>query len=480
MKKLLFIYFAFITAINAYSLEIASQTKANLDSCECHLGVADIVEPLMPSVVNIYTVTHRKNLIHQNNPADPFYKFFEQFDFPFGFEELYQDPKATAAGSGFIIDPAGYIVTNHHVIEDSEEINVKLNDNLEFSAKLVGSDPRTDLALLKIDSKSPLPSVKFGDSTKARVGDFVIAIGNPFGLGGTVTTGIISSKARDVNPNRAGIVDNFIQTDASINVGNSGGPMFNAKGEVIGVNTAILASPGSNIGFAIPSSTVQTVIEQLKSHGKVSRGLLSIKIQEITPQIAEAMNLKTEEGVLVVEADPKGAGSKAGLKPGDIIMQIGDVKVTNSRKLQILVAETPVNSIIKIDVLRNGEKKQLECKLIEDVANIPSAKRLESKIEPYENNKIFVTHGITFLDKLDPEFEEDGSASGVVVVGKIVSAPEWRGLMKGDIVLSVNQHPISNVKEFEEIYNKVIKDGKKHIVLFVKRYGDKLFLALPL
>jgi serine protease Do len=478
MKKLLLtIYFILATIVTATALETEIPPKSSL-----YLNsFADIVEPLMPSVVNVYTVRYRKNLSTQNMPSEQFQKFFEQFGFPFEFEELYQDPKASAIGSGFIIDPAGYIVTNHHLIEEAEEIKVKLNDNTELSAKLIGSDPRTDLALLKLEEKQPLPYVKFGDSSKARVGDFVIAIGNPFGLGGTVTTGIISTKARDINASAIGIVDNFIQTDAAINVGNSGGPMFNLRGEVIGVNTAILAPTGNNIGigFAIPSSTVQHVIEQLKTYGKVSRGFLGIKIQELTSSIAEAMNLQTEEGVLVVEVDPVGAGYKAGLKQGDIIVKIGDVKITNSRKLQILIADAPVNSIIKIAVLRQGVKKELECKIFEDNSSISIAKKPDQKEQNFNPKTSFTAHGIIFNDILSEELEE-GKKLSRVSIGTITPKTDWKGLAKGDIVVSINQHPISSVKELEEIYNKAVKDGKKHIVLFIKRHSSKLFVALPL
>ncbi len=473
MKKLLSsIFFVLVTTftVDASEIQLANKTSQYLE------GFADIVEPLMPTVVNIYTTKHIKP--QPNIPSDNFHKFFEQFGFPFEFEELYQNLKPSAVGSGFIIDSAGYIVTNHHLIEESEDINVKLNDNTELSAKLVGSDPRTDIALLKVDSKTPLPSIKFGDSSKARVGDLVIAIGNPFGLGGTVTTGIISSKSRDINAGGAGIVDNFIQTDAAINMGNSGGPMFNIKGEVIGINTAIFAPTGSNIGigFAIPASTVQHVVEQLKAYGKVSRGLLGIKIQEVTPQIVEAMNLPIDGGVLVVEVDPKGSGSKAGLKAGDIIVKIADVKVTNSRKLQIFIADTPINSTVKISILRHGVKKEIECKILEDAAISPVKQTAQKSVDAKNS---FTIHGVIFKDNnINKETEED-MFSGIFVES-ITSQSEWKGLVKGDIVLSINQHPVSSVKELEEIYNKAVKDRKKHIVLFVKRYNNKLFLALPL
>lgn len=433
-------------------------------------GFSSIVEPLMPAVVNIYTKQKRRqdNLSHFKHhfENDPFHKFFEQFDLPFGFEDFYQDPSSSALGSGFIIDPKGYIVTNHHLIKDADEINVKLHDNTELEAKLIGSDHKTDLALLKVQSKTPLPNVQFGDSAKAKVGDWVIAIGNPFGLGGTVTTGIISSKGRDINADGSGLVDDYIQTDAAINMGNSGGPMFDLEGKVIGVNTAIVSNSGNNIGigFAIPSNTVQHIVSQLKNTGKVTRGFLNIKIQEITPQIAEAMNIDTSEGVLVVEVDPKGPAHRAGLKAGDIIIKVGDIKVKNSRKLQIAIAETPVGSIVKLTILRKGKLKELECKLEE----LKQAGKSTDSLNQTFSSEIFILKGIEFAN----------TSSGIVIK-RISREAQWRGLKIGDVILSVNQSPISSVKELKEVYEKAVENDKKHIVLFIKRHNSKVFIALP-
>jgi serine protease Do len=434
-------------------------------------GFSSIVEPLMPAVVNIYTKQHIKQ--EKRGPSgqienDPFYRFFEQFDFPFGFEEFYQNPNSGALGSGFIIDADGYIVTNHHLVKGADEINVKLNDNTELEAKLIGSDTKTDLALLKVEAKKPLPFVEFGDASKSKVGDWVIAIGNPFGLGGTVTTGIISSKGRDINADGSGLVDNYIQTDAAINMGNSGGPMFDVNGKVIGVNTAIFSNSGSNIGigFAIPANTVQHVISDLKKHGKVSRGFLNIKIQEISPQIAEAMNLDTEEGVLVVEVDSKGAGHKAGLKPGDVIVKVGDAKIINSRKLQITIADSPIGSTVKLVVLRHGKTKELECKLTSSDKSLENDSEVNQTIGSSEAFKI---KGIEFVNGIKG-----------VMVKRITPDAKWRGLKPGDLIISVNQSPITNIKDFEEIHQNAVKNEKKHIVLFIKRHNSKVFVALPI
>lgn len=339
-------------------------------------GFADILEPLMPAVVNVYTAHYpeQKNKklpgSKRTPPGFPFNKFDEllsRLEVPFGLEEIYSIPKAVSLGSGFIIDETGYIVTNHHVIDSADEIYVKLSNNKEIQAKLIGSDARTDLALLKVESSSPLPYVRLGNSHDARVGDWVLAIGNPFGLGGTVTAGIISSKSRDIN--EAGIIDDFIQTDAAINSGNSGGPMFNIHGEVIGINTVIYSPSGDNIGigFAIPSSTAKSIIRQLKLNGKVSRGFLNIQIQEISPELAEGFGVpENTEGALVFDVEAGGAGEAAGLKVGDVIVAFNGLPIINTRKLQIAVAEAEVDTDITIKVLRLGKYLDLSCRITDN------------------------------------------------------------------------------------------------------------------
>ena len=449
-------------------------------------GFADIVEPLMPTVVNVYTVQYPKqnNIPGQRNPfgnmPDPFAKFFEGLDLPFALDEMYSNPKAMSLGSGVIIGAEGYIVTNHHVIANADEVNVKLSDNTELPAKIIGSDQRTDLALLKVESKTPLPFVKFGDSAKARVGDWVVAIGNPFGLGGTVTVGIVSSKGRDIATDAMGIVDDFIQTDAAINSGNSGGPMFNVAGEVIGINTAIYSPSGSNIGigFAIPSFTASKVIEQLKEHGKISRGMLSIKIQDITPEIADAIDAPEGQGVLVMEVDKGGAGEKAGIKPGDVIVRVGDSEVKNSRKLQIAIAETPVNTSVGITVMRDGKKKELKCHITESDKDrkVSKAPKGDSPAKPGD---VFETHGVVFGNITDDWLGYSGMpSSGVVVVKN--TAQTWQGLIRGDLILSVNQMPVDSVDDVAKIIKKATDNKKKHVIFFVKRANNNFVLALPL
>lgn len=448
-------------------------------------GFADIVEPLMPAVVNINTVKYAKKKQKESQyPEDMqierFNRLFEQFGLPFFMDEMPTNPKATSLGSGFIIDPEGYIVTNHHVIKDADEISVKLNDNKEFAAKLIGSDQKTDIAVLKIDTKTALPFVRFGDSSLSRVGDWVIAIGNPFGLGGTVTTGIISSKSRDIDIIPGGFIDDYMQTDAAINGGNSGGPMFNMYGEVIGVNTAILTPSGTNIGigFAIPSNSVINIIKQLKSSGKIERGKLGIRIQELTPEIADGLGINITEGALLAGVEHGGAAEKAGLKAGDIITEYNNHPIKNVRKLQILVAETPLNTEVQIKVLRKG-KEVLVKVTVQEFKEEQVASDNDTKT--YDKQDGYVIHGMKFVDITDNIAESLAleKESGVVVISSN-ARDSWSTLIRGDILTAVNQVPVANIAQLKAQYELAKKSGKKNIVLLLKRSSMTLFLALPL
>lgn len=458
----------------------------NLKSYAADLkGFADIVEPLIPAVVNVYTAKYSKNipaerkLLPKGLPGG-IEEFFERFEPPFGLEDMYSNPKAISLGSGFIIDSHGYIVTNHHVVEAADEIYVKLGTNEEMQATLIGSDPRTDLALLKVEAKYPLPFVHFGDSNKSRVGDWVIAIGNPFGLGGTVTSGIISSKSRDITD---GFVDDFIQTDTAINSGNSGGPMFNLNGEVIGVNTSIFSPSGTNIGigFAIPSSTAKPIIDQLKGKGKVSRGMLNIKIQEVTAEIAEGLGLKQPTGVLVYEVDPGGPADKAGIKPGDLIIEFNGVPIKNTRKLQIAVSEAAVGSDVKIIIMRSGVKKEIKCPIVEqDKSSNVASKKIPDVIKIPEGS--LEKYGIVFSN-LSADLAKALSldiSNGVVITGFKNNRGNFFGLMIGDLVLEVNQKAVQTLDDLSKVYDEAGSMKRQHIVLLVKRNNMKVFVALPL
>lgn len=478
LKKLLSIFLLIsISGLDAFATSSVSPAP---------VGFADVVQPLLPAVVNVYTSKHIKKTKTFSGKKIPkgmppgIEEFFERFEYPFGFEEMYENPKSTSLGSGFIIASDGYIVTNHHVIESADEIYIKLGSNEELSAKLIGSDARTDLALLKVETKSPLPCVKFGDSTKSRVGDWVIAIGNPFGLGGTVTTGIISSKGRDITD---GFVDDFIQTDTAINSGNSGGPMFNMDGDVIGVNTSIYSPSGTNIGigFAIPSSTASHIIEQLKTKGKVSRGMLNIKIQDVTPEIAEGLDLPTSSGVLILDVDKGGAGDKAGLKPNDLIVEFNNIPVKNSRKLQIAVSETPTNTDVKLVVLRAGKQKTLICNIKEQDLVTAQAKQEEVTVDIPEGS--VEKNGIIFSDLTKDLAELYGiknKEKAVVISGFTNNRRSFFNLVVGDVISEVNQKSVQSLDELVKIYDEAKKTKKKHVVFLVKRNNMRIVVALPI
>lgn len=470
------------TALSIQAESVLAESPKQLATQAAYPSFADVVEPLMPAVVNIYTVKYkkfansRKKPFPEAFPFDQFSDLFEQFNMPFNFEEMYSDPKAVSLGSGFIIDGSGFIVTNYHVVNNVDEINIKFLDNTELSAKLIGSDQRTDLALLKVEAKKQLPFVKFGNSSKARVGDWIITIGNPFGLGGTVTVGIISSKGRDIG-GIDGIVDDFIQTDAAINSGNSGGPAFNLAGEVIGINTAIYTPTGVNvgIGFAIPSNTAQNIIEQLKKVGKISRGRLDVTIQEVTPEIAEGLGLKESMGALIVDVQPGGSGDKAGLKSGDIVIEFAGQPVKTSRKLQVLVAETPIDTDVKIIVIRDGKNHELIAKITEnDKTPLKSNKKAISSASIEKNNITFSNP----TDELRQKFAIKENINGVIVTN-IEKNQKNYGLMIGDLVAAVNQQPITSVDQLNAIYENAVATKKQNIVLLVKRRGTNVFIALP-
>ncbi len=444
---------------------------------------ADIIEPLMPSVVNIYTVKYNNQTnakgaaLPKIIPFEQFNNFFEQFNVPFAFEELYTSPKAMSLGSGFIVGEDGYIITNDHVVTGSDEIYVKLSDNTELPAKIVGTDPKTDLALLKIDAQKELPAVTFADSSKARVGDVVIAIGNPLGFGGTVTTGIISSKGRDLGINQDELVDDFIQTDAAINTGNSGGPLYNIEGKVIGLNTSIPdVGSGTNIGisFAIPSNTVQDIMKQLKEKGKISRGRLDIAIQEVTKELTEALSLSKTYGVLIVDVHSGGVGEKAGLKRGDLITEFNGQKVLNSRKLQLFVADSHIGEKVKLTVARKNRTLTLVAEIVEFEPK-EEQEAIDEAITSQKSGIIFSNLSPGLVTK----FGLDEKSKGVVVVE--VSSEELNfDLRVGDLVMAINQQYINDIEQFNSVYKKIKSSNKQNVVLLVKRRDFTMFVALPI
>ncbi|RYE06128.1 MAG: Do family serine endopeptidase [Rickettsiaceae bacterium] len=484
--------FTFANLEQKDSLAIAPSPASSQNITSSYPSFADVVEPLMPAVVSVYTTKYNKTVNRHKNPFPegfPFENFsqlFEQFNMPFSYEEPYSNPKATFLGSGFIIDPAGYIVTNHHVVRNADEIHIKLLNNTELGAKLIGSDSRTDLALLKVEVKEPLPFVKFGDSNKIRVGDPVITIGNPFGFGGTVTSGIISSKGRDLDLESGGIVDNFIQTDAAINSGNSGGPMFNLNGEVIGVNTAIVSPVGVNIGigFAIPSDTTRSVVEQLRKTGKISRGRLGISIQEMTNEISEGLNLKGTTGALVGGVIPGGAGDKAGIKPGDLIIEFGGREVKNHRKLEVLVAESPVGKEAKIKIIRAGKNIELVCKIIENEPDTDNKELNDLKSNDHIDQQqvgLLKKNGIIYNNLTEELRRKYQLKDQIGIVITSIDKETYNNRLKvGDLVVSANWEPTASIEQFNKIYQNAKGAKKKNIVLFVKRQEVSFFVSVPL
>ncbi|MEQ9115374.1 MAG: Do family serine endopeptidase [Rickettsiales bacterium] len=447
-------------------------------------GFADIVEPLLPAVVNIST-TKKKLKSYRNNPTKPFpegspfeefNQFFERFADPRRDQDEENQKKHFYLGSGFIIDKKGYIVTNNHVIAEADEITVTLSSGKQLKAKVIGGDKKTDLALLKVNHKNPLPFVKFGDSDKSRIGDWIIAIGNPFGLGGSVTAGIISAHERDIHPD--GLVDNFIQTDAAINRGNSGGPMFNMLGEVIGINTAILSPSGVyiGIGFATPSSVANVVIKQLLESGKITRGMLGVKIQQLSEDLAEPLGLKADQGVLVVEIVKDGAADKSGIKVGDIITQFENNKIDNVRKLSRLVAESPLKKPLVIKLIRNNKKIEKSVTLNQDTSD--TKKESDAVISGQEIMKA----RLQALDsRLRGKYSVPSQLNGLVITS-VSTKSSWykKGFAEGDVIISANQTQLKSVGQLKMIISKAKLSKKKSLLLLVYRKGHTIFVPLDI
>jgi len=396
---------------------------------------------------------------------DPFSEFWKRF---FGAPLPYRDLfRPRGFGSGFIIDPEGFILTNNHVVENARKIVVKLSDKREMEARVIGADPKTDIALIKIDAKGSLPAAPLGDSGMLEVGEWVLAIGNPFGLDLTVTSGIVSAKGRNIG---AGRYDNFIQTDASIDPGNSGGPLVNMEGEVVGVNTTILSRSGGNIGigFAIPINQVKELLPQLKEKGMVVRGWLGVAIQRVSPAIAESLGLEGARGALVASVSKGGPAEHGGVKVGDVITEFDEKVIKDSNDLPRMVASKPVGKEVQLKVIRDGKEVALavtigEQKGEEVVASAKSEKNLGLKVQ-----------------KLTPEVAANlglGRAEGVIITSVRPGSPGWEGgLRRGDVILEIDRKPIRNFSD----YQKVVADIKKGkgVLLLVRRGEISIFLVL--
>jgi serine protease Do len=445
-----------------------SQKKEGYEEVGFPQSFADLAEKVKPAVVNISTVSTVKM------PGNPFQQFFgPDREGPFGdfFHRFFgeipdQEMKRQSLGSGFIIDKDGYIITNNHVVEGADEIKVKLSDGREFKAKVVGRDPKTDLALIKISSIfKDLPILSLGDSDKMRVGDWVIAIGNPFGLGETVTQGIISATGRVIG---SGPYDNFLQTDAPINPGNSGGPLVNLKGEVIGINSAIIAS-GQGIGFSVPSSTANVIIPQLKEKGKVTRGWIGVSVQAITPEMAQAFALKDTKGALVGEVVQGGPADEAGIKRGDVIISFDGKEVNKMSDLPFTVAETPVGKTVEVKVIRDGKDMTVHLK----IAEMPEVKVASAKPAASE------TLGMT-VDNITPQVRQElqikDNSGAVVVEVSPGSLADDAGIQVGDVIREVNRMEIRNLKDYSTAMQKAIRN--KAVLFLLKRRGQTFYVSI--
>jgi len=477
------------------SIAILIFFKFNLSNAIEKPDFSELAEELIPSVVSVSVMIAANNTVSQPRspqapqfpPGSPFEDFFKDFFErrgapPRGMPPPRQKRNQSAMGSGFIIDKKGLIVTNNHVIANASSITVILHDGTSLQAKLLGSDAKTDLALLKVETKIKLKTVKWGNSDEIKVGNWAMAIGNPFGLVNTVTVGIVSARARDIN---AGPFDDFIQTDASINRGNSGGPLFNLNGDVIGVNTAIYSPSGGSvgIGFAIPSALAQNIVKQLKDHGRTIRGWLGVRIQTVTDDLANSLGLEKAYGALVASAIPNSPAEKAGIKAGDIILNFNGKEVTEMRKLPRFVAETEVNKEVNIVVWRNEKKKNLRVSIAEMkedkkvVANKEVEKKTTLKEDDISDLKIRIAQ-ITNDIRLRQNIPDDITGLLITRVEQNSDA-ERKGIRPGDIIQEVNQTSVNSIEEFKGII-KILKGKKRGVLLLVNRQGNINFVALKL
>jgi len=454
MKKFKFVVLTFLLV---FSFSINSNSKT------VPASFADLAERLMPSVVNIsttQTVTTTTNPFpFQFPPGSPFEDMFKEFGTP-------QERKSSALGSGFIIDEKGIVVTNNHVIQDAEDIIVRVNGDEEYKAKVIGADPLSDIAVLQLETKDKFTPVAFGDSDKARIGDWVIAIGNPFGLGGTVTSGIISARNRSIGLSR---YEDYIQTDASINSGNSGGPLFDMNGDVIGINTAILGRNGSiGIGFSIPANSAKIVIDQLIEFGETKRGWLGVRIQDVTQEIADVEKLDEPRGALVASVAENSPSEKGGIKAGDIILEFNGVRINQMKELPAIVAKTKVGTKVKVEIWRN-KKVIIKSILLGRLETSDDFKVSEKKSKApqdiiIEDLKITVRK----LTKEDIKTRKlPNQTSGLVITKIGNTSPLLKSIETNSVIVEAQKIKIKSVKDLEKIVKDVLKSNQKTILLAI-------------
>jgi serine protease Do len=449
-------------------------------------SLAPLAEKISPSVVNITTSTTvegrtgPRGIVPEGSPFEDFFKEFRDRN---NGGEAPAPRKSSALGSGFVISEDGFVVTNNHVIEGADEITIEFFTGLELKAEVIGTDPNTDIALLKVEAPSALPFVSFGDSNAARVGDWVLAMGNPLGQGFSVSAGIVSARNRALS----GTYDDYIQTDAAINRGNSGGPLFNMDGEVIGVNTAILSPNGGSIGigFSMASNVVTRVVNQLKEFGETRRGWLGVRIQDVTQDVADAMGLAKASGALITDV-PDGPAKDAGLKTGDVILSFAGVEVEDTRGLVRQVGNSTVGASVRVTVLREGKSQTLKVKLgrredAEGAGASASAPEDEAEPEAPASKSVLGLTITPLTDDLRTELGADDSVEGLAVteVDEMSEAFE-KGLRVGDIITEAGQHPILSITDLEDRITEAKDGGRKSLLLLVRRAGDPRFVALGL
>jgi len=453
------------------------------------VGFADIVERVKPSVISVKVNINEKlakddsgnNDDSPFQPGSPMERFFRRFGGPDGLPPgLRGAPRGrgavTGQGSGFFISPDGYAVTNNHVVDGADKVEVTTDDGKTYTAKVIGTDARTDVALIKVEGASNLPFAKLSDG-KPRIGDWVLAVGNPFGLGGTVTAGIVSASGRDIGN---GPYDDFIQIDAPVNKGNSGGPAFNTEGEVMGVNTAIYSPSGGSVGiaFAIPASTVKNVIAQLKDKGSVSRGWIGVQIQPVTADIAESLGLKKAEGALVAEPQANGPAAKAGIESGDVITAVNGETVKDARELARTIGALPPGTAVKLNVIHKGQDKVVSLNL----GQLPNS--LEAKADTENGDKGGATRG-TDVPKLGLTLAPANTVAGAGKEGVVVtevdpkSPAAERGFKEGDVILEVAGKSVSNAGDVREAINAARTDNKNSVLMRVRSGGSSRFVAVP-
>jgi serine protease Do len=476
--------------LDVFTSAAHAQVNTEVRKVEKPIGFADIVERVKPSVISVRVKINEKVASKDDSgnddspfqPGSPMERFFRRFGGPDGLPPgLRGGPRGgrgavTGQGSGFFISADGYAVTNNHVVDGADKVEVTTDDGKTFTAKVIGTDQRTDVALIKVEGGSDFPFAKLSEG-KPRIGDWVLAVGNPFGLGGTVTAGIVSASGRDIGN---GPYDDFIQIDAPVNKGNSGGPAFNTEGEVMGVNTAIYSPSGGSVGiaFSIPASTVKTVIAQLKDKGSVSRGWIGVQIQPVTSDIADSLGLKKAEGALVAEPQANGPAAKAGIESGDVITAVNGVPVKDARELARTIGGFAPGNTVKLNVLHKGEEKAISLTL----GQLPNT--VEAKADTDNNSdRGSATRG-TEIPKLGLTLAPASSVAGAgkdgVVVTEVDRAAAERGFKEGDVILEVAGKSVANPGEVREAINAARTDNKNSVLIRVRSGGSSRFVAVPL